>query len=341
MNLMFRAIIFILLFVGNWGANAASKVTPTIEEIYQNLYLTERGLDELTSAYAFMLGQQYSEDRFRNISPDRTDEIMSSFHNTFPNLLDSLTSALSAIYSEEKIKGYRNEMITKHFETNPSMNFSIQEENFVALEREIKMRLSGEVQVLQKHLPTFLSVVYNTNSEEEINAGFQKVFSSKGHEKAQGLDLEITVPLSWWGGDATGAHIVQKWKPMNGALNEIYMFIVEELSQEFANNPLKVFLQGGLENIIPGKLTSRYINDSFEKTVLTYQAIADDVEMAGFPDTPRQLVHHNFMVHKNKLLYFSCKKYFKTLADNHVPKHMDDLKNECDFFTANVSLDNL
>ena len=203
-------------------------------------------------------------------------------------------------------------------------------------------RASGNVPAIQKHLPTFLSVIFKSNSAEELEAGYQKLYSSENDKKSLGLDLEITTPLSWWNGPATGAHLLQKWKPMNGALNEIYVVSVDELPIDFSNNPLKVFTQGGLEQTFfsGGKLYSRYLNNDFEKTVLSYQGTIDDAKINGLPQFVSQALHSNVMVHGNKILMVMCKKIFKKLKAESLNLHLEDLKRECDLLTKNIKIKN-
>ena len=320
---------------------AAQDLDKGVDEIYKNHILTDRGLQELWNAYAFLIGQKYSIDRFRQVSPDRTETITSAFNEAFPNLLETLSVALNSAYTEKKVLMEREKMIAS-FKNNPSMNFSIKEENFIALETEMNARASGKVPAIQKHLPTFLSVIFKSNSAEELEAGYQKLYSSENDKKSLGLDLEITTPLSWWNGAATGAHILQKWKPMNGALNEIYTVAVEELPIDYSNNPLKVFTQGGLEQtfLSAGKLYSRYLNNDFETTVLSYQGTMDDIKMNDLPQSFSQLHHWNIMVHGNKLLMVMCKKIFKTSKPESHNLHLDDLKQECDFLTKNIKIKN-
>ena len=337
---MLKPLTIVLAFLMTLSVPlSAQDFNKSVGEIYKNHILTDRGLQELWDAYGFLTGQQYSIDKFRQVSPDRTETITSAFNEAFPSLLEKLTVALNSAYTEKKVLIER-EILIENIKNNPSMNFSIKEENFIAFETEMSARASGKVPAIQKHLPTFLSVIFKSNSAAELEAGYQKLYSSQNDKKSLGLNLEITTPLSWWNGAATGAHLLQKWKPMNGALNEIYMVAVEELPSDFSNNPLKVFTQGGLEQTFlnGGKLHSRYLNNSFEKTVLSYQGTINNAKMNGLPQFVSQVHHWNIMIHGNKMLTVMCKKIFEKLTAKSINLHLDDLKNECDLLTRNIKV---
>jgi hypothetical protein len=333
---IFFCVSLVLL---NWADRAKSNEQTELHEIYKDHYLTTRGIKELWSAYSFAMGQRYSEDRFREVSITRTDEMVAAFDKAFPDLLVKLNDALNSVHSPEKVQ-IEKEKLLEFFKSNPSLNFEIKDDNFDAFQTEINLRASAKSSEIQKHLPTFLSVIYQSNSAAEMDEGYKKVFSSNKSQKAQGLELEVTVPISWWGGDASGAHLVRKWKPMNGALNEIYMISVDQIPPEFANNPLKVFNQGGLEQtfITKGKLYSRYLNNDFDNIVLSYQGSIDSLGLEGAPNVRHQMSHWNVMVFENKLFMVMCKKMFKKFDEQDVKPQLDDLKQECDLLTRNVKI---
>ena len=322
------------LFTQTAALGEGQKKNTVIDEAY---LFTDRSLKEFNTAYSFLLGQKFSEERFSKVSPERTRKIMEPFNNAFPNLLEIMTSIFISRYSAEEITKYHDELY-ESMKKNPAANFAIREENFVSLEQAIRKQVSGGLP--DAHLRTFLSVIYRTNSADELQSGFKEIYNFKDHEKALGLNIKITIPKSWKGFEAKGAHIIQKWQKMNGGSQELYMVIVEELQNEFKDNPRKIFAIGDLERIFSdgGELYSRYINNDFENTVLSYQGRINGSKIVNQPEINSQLMHFNTMVIGNRIIYLQCKKTFVELPEETIDPYMDYLKQECDLLTKNVDI---
>ena len=298
---------------------------------------SDQSLKDFTTAYTFLLGQKYSTNRFNKVSSERTQKILEPFNKAFPKLFETMTSILESKYSVEEITNYRNKT-NELMKKNPDANFLIQEENFVALEKTIKEQASGGLP--DQYLRTFLSALYRSNSAEELQAGYKEIYNFKDHEKALGLSIKIIAPKSWKSFEAKGAHIIQKWQKMNGGSQELYMIIVEDLQNEFTDNPLKVFAIGDLERVFldDGELYSRYINNDFKNTVLTYQGRINGPRIAKQPEINSQLMHINTMVRGNRLIHIQCKKTFAKLIEETIAPYMDYLKQECDLLTKNLEV---
>lgn len=80
--------------------------------------------------------------------------------------------------------------------------------------QQIKKRSMGAIET--PVLEYILSVNYLASPVNEYSEGYQKSFSTKGHKKAQGLDIELKTPISWKAKEGRRPHIVQKWTSENG-----------------------------------------------------------------------------------------------------------------------------
>tara|TARA_B110000977_G_scaffold189215_1_gene258393 strand:+ start:215 stop:1228 length:1014 start_codon:yes stop_codon:yes gene_type:complete len=335
MNQITIILAFLMILLTQTAALGEGQTKNTVTD--DGFQFTDRSLKEFNTAYSFLLGQKYSVDRFYKVSPERTEKIMEPFKKAFPDLLEIMTSILVSRYSAEEITNYHDELY-ELMKKNPAANFVIQEENFVSLEKAIKKQVSGELP--DGHLRTFLSVIYRTNSADELQSGFKETYNFKDHEKALGLNIKIIIPKSWKGFEAKGAHMIQKWQKMNGGSQELYMLGVDDLQNEFKDNPRKVFAIGDLEQVFldGGELYSRYINNDFENTVLSYQGRLNGSRIANQPEINSQLMHMNAMVIGNRIIYIQCKKTFVELTEETIDPDMDYLKQECDLLTKNLDV---
>ena len=296
---------------------------------------TERSLKEFWSAFSYLSGQEYSMQRFKDYSPTRAMKSIERFETAFPNLYDKMLAVLQSIYGEETIKE-QLAIIKKSFEENPKLNFLISDKELVAFEKEMNSRAQGNIPI--EHLRTFLSVIYENNTLEEFSAGHYDIYQIDNHPKSLGAKLKMSLPKSWYGAEADGPHVVQKWQPMNGGSNELYMIIIDELFSEFAGQPLKVFSYGGLEQefLSNGKLYKKYMSRNAGMTMLSYEGRIDGKRIDKMPNVSTQLVNYHAFVVGDKLVQLICKKVFKSLEESVATADYDKLRKTCSLLAESV-----
>lgn len=76
--------------------------------------------------------------------------------------------------------------------------------------------------------------------EEEIQRGFVTPFSTQGHQKANGVKLNLKVPMSWKPAEGDRPHIVQKWTSDAGHGPEIIMLQIAPVSVALNDQPKEV-----------------------------------------------------------------------------------------------------
>jgi hypothetical protein len=109
------------------------------------------------------------------------------------------------------------------------------------------------IETLLSHNPTYVAM-----PSQELLDGFTRSYETKGHSKAKGVSLRLTVPLSWIAAEGERPNIVQKFKSKCGHGSDEVMIQVmslplpdgakleeQDLEQMFADESLKEMVPAG------------------------------------------------------------------------------------------------
>lgn len=200
----------------------------TISQIEPVIY--DAVITEMSQAYGFYIGQDYSLDLIKSIDPRLDPQIQISklkFKKSFGKSLSTIDSILLSKSMEwQKIKSRMNDKIKSSIKTTISDYDSDQLNDFVLL---VEKRAGGDIsQPIIGTLLTF-NPRYLKNPTLEFTDGFKFRFSSKDNPKAKGLDFHLDLPKSWLAKEANRPNIVQKFISQNGHGSAMIMILVLSL----------------------------------------------------------------------------------------------------------------
>lgn len=213
--LIFSFIIFLNSCDSQEKTNNLQQSFP-VENIAQiTPVLNDAVINEMSQAYGFYVGQNYSLDLIKYKYPSLEPQIKIArlkFQNSFENSLLTIDSILSTEDNEwEKIKNKLTDQVKSSVNIN---NYSKDQLiDFILL---VEKRAKGEIPIpIIGTLLTF-NPKYLNNPILEFTDGFKFRFSSKGNEKAKGINFHLYLPQSWLAKEGKRPNIVQKFVSQNG-----------------------------------------------------------------------------------------------------------------------------
>jgi hypothetical protein len=142
------------------------------------------------------------------------------------------------------------------------------------------------IETLLSNHPTYLAM-----PAQELVDGFKRVYETKGNAKAKGLNVRITVPLSWALSEGERPNIVQKFKSEGGHGRDEVLILIknmplpdgfawkkEDLEETFAPENLVEFVPDGATAI----KTKSIVLDGQPAGLLTYEQIIQRLDQKLF-----------------------------------------------------------
>lgn len=181
----------------------------------------------ISTAYGFVLGQEYSLARVVNEYPDmqmNMELAKAQFDSTFPNIKQKLESKLKDALGQKGFDDLAKVIQVKLQDTlsRAVITREIATQFFV----EMKIRSKGEID--SPVLEYLLFTNYMTNSVGEFSDGFRQRYQTAGAGKAQGIKLNLQLPRSWTAKNGERPHIVQKWTSLNDAGLEMILLDIRD-----------------------------------------------------------------------------------------------------------------
>ena len=170
--------------------------------------LNPAAVTQLARTYGYLMGQRLGLEHASATYPDLRRPVtiaQMEFNSTFPNVEKSI-AALFPPSSVEQMKAKMNETFDYSDVTKAQMV------DFVA---QVRRRAKGEVEdpIVLNYM---LAVCFESRPAMELSKNFTQRFSTVGHKKAQGVELNLQLPLSWEERPGNRPHIVRKWVSENG-----------------------------------------------------------------------------------------------------------------------------
>ena len=179
---------------------------PSEEGIAQGSQSAELSqVQQLASAAGFILGQDDRLDRIRKAHPNlETDVTMAemAFAASFGRAVRSIEAALGDEQREAVRKEFRRRSIQMEV-ANKDIATA-----FIA---EVEARARGEIE--SPFLEVLLAYQYKDAPHEEFANGNRRLFTSKQHPKAKGLEIELYLPRSWTRREGRRPNVVQFFAP--------------------------------------------------------------------------------------------------------------------------------
>jgi hypothetical protein len=182
---------------------------------------------ELSRVVGFIKGQRHSLNRIKEEFPDlalQAQKAESEFNLTFGTgerrILDALREAYGNDFPryEKKV----DEDLDSKLSSQP-----ITRELALNFLRQVETRARS--QVPSPFLETLLAYQFMGSSAAEFSRGYTRVFRTKDHPKAKGVDFQIRHPVSWRAAEGDRPNVIQKFVSENGRGLEMVMLMVKDL----------------------------------------------------------------------------------------------------------------
>lgn len=157
---------------------------------------------ELFRTYGYCFSQQRSIDQVKKQFPDLGFQVLqveAAFKITFGKSCEAITNMFS-----DNVRAGLNKQLEA-----ASPTYVITETIARDFLNKIQNRAKGDIESPVKETLLTFNPDFVNNPSLEFTRGFTKKYSTLDHPKAQGLHLEIKVPMSWMSREGNRPHIVQ------------------------------------------------------------------------------------------------------------------------------------
>lgn len=226
--ILFFSSIFLLLhaiFVKSYTINFNEK---TYQKYPNNPVLTNKVFDEMSQAYGFVMGQEYSLNLLKNKFPQLGKDILlvkTKFDMYFAPSIKMIDSILNKENSQwQKIKTNLNNQIRAVLNVD-----GIDYNDALSFIKSVEKRALGEMPVeIRGTLLTF-NPIYISHPEQEYFDNYIFRYSSINNSKAKGLNFHIDFPMSWVAKEGNRPNVVQKFVSQNGHGFALAIILVNNL----------------------------------------------------------------------------------------------------------------
>lgn len=206
-------------------------------------------LIDMTGAYGYILGQEKMVESIKEKYPNLVGNIAlfeAQWSRRFPGAKQALLKHLKCFGLDE---GKVRELVDNNNSYKQMLDqYKIKsEEEGISILQYYRTRLSSPEEYDRKVFSILNDVVYHDYPAQEFYVD-NRNYSSKGHEKARGLDIRISVPFSWKQEEGVRPHIVQKWTKKDEEHVLTMMITVVDYPQvenEFSENNLRSYINDG------------------------------------------------------------------------------------------------
>jgi hypothetical protein len=208
---------------------------PTLGQVTQAPLATD-----LSRTYGYINGQRLNLNRIKKELPDLAMyaqkaelEFQTAFGTAERNINVALQEMLATQYSEyvSKMNAQLETLISSQ-PLNPELGA-----NFIA---EVESRAKGKLE--SPVLETLLTYQFIDRPEDEVVRGYSRVYRTKGHPKAKGVDFQIRYPASWRPAEGERPNIIQKFVSENGRGLESILLAVKDIPLPEGYKPTKTEL---------------------------------------------------------------------------------------------------
>ncbi len=206
----------------------------------------------LARAYGFIIGQEFTLDKIKKEFPEFSVSILlaeSKFNSSFPSIKAKLKEQLVGAMGKNNFIKVDGELKRQLQATTGKR--VITKDIAQQFLHQVKERAKGNID--SPTLEYMLSVKYLDFPVNEFLDGYRQKFTSKGHRKAQGLEITLQLPKSWKAKEGNRPHIVQKWVSQNGTGLEIILLDIRDNEGYIpTNREIESFISSGeVRNTIP------------------------------------------------------------------------------------------
>ncbi|WP_062363316.1 hypothetical protein [Vreelandella aquamarina] len=178
---------------------------------------TRQASIDASQAFGFLYGQKLTLEYIRSHYPDLAAQVKiaeAATNLAYAEADTYLESVLVDVIGQDGIA-----KLIAHFDAEmvgiPATQAQSRSDALAFLE-EVRARANNPRNIPSPIRELLLTAAYAERPVEEMLDGHRTLFSTSGHDKAAGLDLTLTLPLSWLASEGRRPHIVQKWRSQAG-----------------------------------------------------------------------------------------------------------------------------
>ena len=188
--------------------------------------MNQNSFNGLARVYGYLIGQEQSLKVIEASYPELQQDILLvrlKFQAAYTDLKDKTASKIIELGGEQGktlIANIEQQVLVnapKSFPKNQAIEFL----------KTVENRANGKIE----NQPTrdfMLAITYFENPEQEIAEKKTQKFNTKNEPKAKGLDLNITLPLSWTEQEGTSPNTVRSWKSEAGSGASLISLLVRD-----------------------------------------------------------------------------------------------------------------
>lgn len=192
----------------------------------QAFSLNQNSFNGLARVYGYAAGQEQSLKIIEASYPELQQDVVLvrlKFQSSYPDLKDKASSKII------ELAGEQGKTLIANIEQQLSANApkTIPKNQAIEFLKTVVNRADGKIE----NQPTrdfMLAITYFENPEREIAEKKTQKFNTKNEPKAKGLDLNITLPLSWTEQEGTTPNTVRSWKSEGGSGASLISLLVRD-----------------------------------------------------------------------------------------------------------------
>ncbi len=186
----------------------------------------QNSLNGLGTVYGYLTGQESSLKVIERSYPELQQEVTLArlqFDASYTNVREKTKNKLIEIFKDNGVKL----MAMTDEKLGEQIPKSLTKNEAVAFIKTVQNRANGIIE----NQPTrdfLLAITYFENPGLEIAEKKTQKFNTKSEPKAKGLDLNVTLPLSWKEQDGTTPNTVRSWKSEGGSGASLISLLVRD-----------------------------------------------------------------------------------------------------------------
>ena len=186
--------------------------------------VSNNSLGGLARVYGYLLGQEQTLKIIETSYPELQQEISLTrlkFQASYPDIKVKTAAKIIELIGEQG-----KELISKmEQQINANAPKGVPKNQAIEFLKTVENRADGKIE----NQPTrdfMLAITYFDNPGNEIHEKKITKFNTKNESKAKGLDLNITLPLSWTEQEGTTPNSIRTWKSEAGSGKSLITFLV-------------------------------------------------------------------------------------------------------------------
>lgn len=178
---------------------------------------------EVFRAYGYCYGQQKSIDQIKRDFPQLRVAMFqaeTSFNVTFGKSCSAIGEKFG-----DTIRQKLNDEFNKYI-TDAPISESVARE-FIS---KIEARSKGEIETPVRETLLTFNPDFQDKPALEFMRGFTVAYSTSGHAKAKGLNVELKIPMSWMSREGNRPNVVQFFKPEYGRSDAGMLILIQDVT---------------------------------------------------------------------------------------------------------------